>query len=48
MDGTVISSATTTVSSPGVAAVTTINGRLLALNASVTIVNTVINVPLGP
>jgi hypothetical protein len=44
MMGTVISSAGTTVSSPGVAAVTTINGRVIALNASVTIVNTVINV----
>jgi hypothetical protein len=48
IEGTIISSATTTVSSPGVAAVTTINGRVLALNASVTIVNTVINVPLVP
>lgn len=45
MTGTVISAAGTTISSPGVAAVTTINGRTLALNASVTMVNTVINVP---
>ncbi|MGA9668937.1 MAG: Ig-like domain-containing protein [Terracidiphilus sp.] len=45
MVGTVISQPGITVSSPGVAAVTTINGRVLALNASATIVNTVINVP---
>jgi len=45
MVGTVISQPGITVSSPGVAAVTTINGRVLALNASTTIVNTVINVP---
>jgi len=44
MVGTIISSPGITVSSPGVAAVTTINGRVIALNASVTIVNTVINV----
>jgi hypothetical protein len=44
MVGTVISSPGITVSSPGVAAITTINGRVIALNASVTIVNTVINV----
>jgi hypothetical protein len=45
MVGTVISSPGITVSSPGVATVTTINGRVLALTASTTIVNTVINVP---
>ncbi len=45
MVGTIISQPGITVSSPGVAAVTTINGRILALNASSTIVNTVINVP---
>jgi Ice-binding-like/Bacterial Ig-like domain len=44
MAGTVISSPGITISSPGVAAVTTINGRVIALNASVTMVNTVINV----
>jgi len=44
MVGTVISLPGITVSSPGVAAVTTINGRVIALNASVTMVNTVINV----
>ncbi len=45
MVGTVISLPGITVSSPGVAAVTTINGRVLALDASTTLVNTVINVP---
>jgi hypothetical protein len=44
-EGTIISQAGISVSTAGVAAVTTINGRLLALNASTTIVNTVINVP---
>ena len=45
MQGTVISSAGIAVSTPGNAAIATINGRLIALNASVTLVNTVINVP---
>jgi len=45
MVGTIISQAGISVSTPGVVAVTTIDGRLLALTASVTIVNTVINVP---
>ena len=45
MVGTIISQPGITISSPGVAAVTTLNGRVLALNASVTMVNTVINVP---
>ncbi len=45
MVGTIISSAATSFSTPGVAAITTLNGRALALNASVTLVNTVINVP---
>jgi hypothetical protein len=45
MVGTVISLPGITVSSPGVAAVTTINGRVVALTASTTLVNTVINVP---
>jgi hypothetical protein len=45
MVGTVISQPGITVSSPGVAAITTINGRVLALGASTTLVNTVINVP---
>jgi len=45
MVGTIISQPGITVSSPGVAAITTINGRLLALGASITLVNTVINIP---
>ena len=45
MKGTIISSASTTFSTPGNAAITTLDGRALALNASVTMVNTVINVP---
>jgi hypothetical protein len=44
MVGTIISSPGITISSPGVAAVTVVNGRVIALNASVTMVNTVINV----
>jgi Ice-binding-like len=45
MVGTVISQAAITVSTAGVTTVTTINGRVLALAASTTMVNTVINVP---
>ena len=45
MVGTIISYASTTFSTAGNAAVVTLNGRALALNASVTMVNTVINVP---
>jgi hypothetical protein len=45
MVGTIIASQGVTFSTPGVAAVTTLNGRALSLNASVTMVNTVINVP---
>jgi hypothetical protein len=45
MVGTILSQPGITVSSPGVAGVTTIDGRLLALNASATVVNTVVNVP---
>jgi hypothetical protein len=45
MVGTIISQPGITVSSPGVAAVTTINGRVIALHASTTLVNTVINIP---
>jgi hypothetical protein len=45
MEGTIISQPGITVSSPGVAAITTINGRVIALGASTTLVNTVINVP---
>jgi Ice-binding-like len=45
MVGTIIASMGITFSTPGSAAVCTLNGRALALNASVTMVNTVINVP---
>jgi hypothetical protein len=48
MVGTIISQPGITISSPGQSTsstVTTINGRVLALSASVTMVNTVINVP---
>ncbi len=45
MVGTIIASAGVTFSTAGNAAITTLNGRALALNASVTMVNTVINVP---
>jgi hypothetical protein len=45
MVGTIIASAGITFSTAGNAAITTLNGRALALNASVTMVNTVINVP---
>ena len=43
--GTVISQSGVTVSTAGNAAVVTVNGRLISLGASVTLVNTVINVP---
>jgi hypothetical protein len=48
MVGTIISQAGLTISSPGqstTSTVTTLDGRALALSASVTMVNTVINVP---
>jgi hypothetical protein len=48
MVGTIISQAGLTISSPGqstASTVTTVNGRALALAASVTMVNTVINTP---
>jgi hypothetical protein len=48
MVGTIISQPGITISSPGQSTsstVTTLNGRVLALTASVTMVNTVINVP---
>ncbi|MDO9028575.1 MAG: ice-binding family protein, partial [Candidatus Roizmanbacteria bacterium] len=43
--GTIISSAGATFSTAGNTVITTLNGRALGLNASVTMVNTVINVP---
>jgi hypothetical protein len=45
MVGTVIAAAGVTFSTVGNAAITTLNGRALGLNASVTVVNTVVNVP---
>ena len=45
MVGTIIAAQGVTFSTPGNAAVCTLNGRALSLNASVTMVNTVINVP---
>ncbi|WP_169315309.1 Ig-like domain-containing protein [Terriglobus roseus] len=45
LSGTVISQSGVSVSTAGVAAVTTINGRALVLTGPVTLVNTVINVP---
>jgi hypothetical protein len=45
MVGTIIAEAGISVSTAGNAAVTTIDGRLLALTASTTLVNTVINLP---
>jgi Ice-binding-like/Bacterial Ig-like domain len=45
MVGTIIASAGVTFSTAGNAAITTLDGRALSLNASITIVNTVINVP---
>jgi hypothetical protein len=45
MVGTIIASAGVTFSTAGNVALTTLNGRALGLNASVTMVNTVINVP---
>ena len=45
MVGTIISQAGTVFSTVGNTAVSTLNGRALSLDASVTLVNTVINVP---
>jgi hypothetical protein len=45
MVGTIISQAGASFSTGGNVALTTLNGRALSLNASVTLVNTVINVP---
>jgi hypothetical protein len=45
MVGTIIAAAGVTFSTAGNAAITTLDGRALGLNASVTMVNTVINVP---
>jgi hypothetical protein len=45
MVGTIIAMAGVTFSTAGNAAITTLNGRALALDASITMVNTVVNVP---
>ena len=45
MVGTIISYSSTTISTAGSVAITTLNGRALALNASVTMANTKVNVP---
>ena len=45
MVGTIIASGGVTFSTPGNVAICTLNGRAIGLNASVTMVNTVINVP---
>ena len=45
MVGTIISQAGISISTAGVNAITTINGRALVLTGPVTMVNTVINVP---
>ncbi len=45
MVGTIIASAGVTFSTAGNAAITTLDGRALSLNASVTMVNTVVTVP---
>lgn len=45
MVGTVIAQSGVAISTPGNVALVTINGRVLSLGASVTMVNTVINVP---
>jgi hypothetical protein len=48
MVGTIISYAGIEVSTQGVVAITTIDGRLIAMQASTTLVNTVINTPPAP
>jgi len=45
MVGTIIASAGVTISTAGQTVLTTLDGRAIGLNASVTLVNTVINVP---
>ena len=45
MVGTIIAAAGVSFSTPGNAAVVTLDGRALGLSASVTMVNTVVNVP---
>jgi hypothetical protein len=45
MEGTIIAASAVSFSTAGNAALVTLNGRAIALNASVTMTNTVINVP---
>ena len=45
MAGTIIAKAGVVISTPGSLITTTLNGRAIGLNASVTVVNTVVNVP---
>ncbi len=45
MSGTVIAQSGISVSTAGVVAITTVNGRLLVLTGPLTVVNTVVNVP---
>jgi hypothetical protein len=45
MEGTIITQSGAAISTAGNAAIVTINGRVLSLGASVTMVNTVVNVP---
>ncbi len=45
MAGTVIAQSGVVISTPGNVTIVTINGRVLSLGASVTMVNTVINLP---
>jgi hypothetical protein len=45
MEGTIVSSAGVTLSTPGNEVLTVLNGRAISLVASVTMVNTIINVP---
>jgi hypothetical protein len=46
MEGTIIAQSGVSISTAGVAAVTTLNGRALVLTGPVTMVNSVINVPV--
>lgn len=45
MVGTIIAQSGVSISTPGSAIITTLNGRAISLGASVTMVNTVVNVP---
>jgi len=45
MVGTIIASSAISISTAGTPPITTLNGRAMALNASVTIVDTIINIP---